>query len=187
MEPNDKDKEQLADKWLDAALKQYGEAEPRAGLEGRILASVRANDQRLVGWWQWPVAAAVAALLVAAIILMGRWHGQATQDVTANRPSIPIRAHSLNAASSAANNSATARKSQRKALARSPDADAPRLDQFPSPQPLSEQEKMLAHYVQARPEEARLVAQAQAELSRQDSLEFDKQRTTPQSATESPQ
>jgi hypothetical protein len=187
MEPNDKDQERLADQWLDGALKQYGEAEPRAGLEGRVLASVRANDQQFAVWWQWPVGAAVAVLVLAAIIFVGRWHGHATQDVTANQPSIPIQAHPLNPASSGANISAKVRKSQRKILARLPDVDVPRLDQFPSPQPLSEQEKMLAHYVQARPEEARLLAQAQAELSRRDLLEFDKLHASPQSATESPQ
>ena len=35
MEP--KNNERIADRWLDGALKQYGKAEPRAGVEGRVL------------------------------------------------------------------------------------------------------------------------------------------------------
>ncbi|MGB7331500.1 MAG: hypothetical protein WBD25_08940, partial [Terriglobales bacterium] len=42
-------------------------------------------------------------------------------------------------------------------------ATQPKLDQFPSPQPLSEQERMLASYVAKYPETAALVAQARAE------------------------
>lgn len=174
MEPNDKDREQLADKWLDAALKQYGDAEPRAGLESRILARVRATDQQFAFRWQWPVGAAVAALLVAAIILVGRWHGQATLDAAANRPSIPIQAHPLNPASSAANNLTKARRAQRRVVARRPEADAPRLDQFPSPQPLSKQEEMLATYVTQFPHEAVMVARAQTEIRKQGELEMQK-------------
>jgi hypothetical protein len=38
----------------------------------------------------------------------------------------------------------------------------PKLDVFPSPQPLSEQELALARYVRNFPSDAKLVAQAQA-------------------------
>jgi hypothetical protein len=47
-------------------------------------------------------------------------------------------------------------------------AAAPKRDQFPSPQPLSEQEKLLASYVAHDPHHAVLIARAQAELERQD-------------------
>ena len=39
-------------------------------------------------------------------------------------------------------------------------ASAPKLDEFPSPQPLSEQEKMLAEYVAEHHQQAALVARA---------------------------
>jgi hypothetical protein len=42
-------------------------------------------------------------------------------------------------------------------------AATPKLDQFPSPRPLSEQEQILMSYVARYPENAALVAQAQAE------------------------
>ena len=46
-----------------------------------------------------------------------------------------------------------------------------KLDRFPSPQPLSEQEKILASYVEKYPEEAVLLARARTEAVRQDQLE----------------
>jgi hypothetical protein len=45
------------------------------------------------------------------------------------------------------------------------------LDQFPSPQPLSEQEKILANYVAKYPEHAALIAEARMEALRRDEEE----------------
>lgn len=42
-------------------------------------------------------------------------------------------------------------------------ATGPKLDQFPSPQPLTEQELALARYVREFPQEADLIATAQVE------------------------
>ncbi len=42
------------DQWLDAALSQYAKAEPRAGLEGRVLATLQAERNRVGlkrNWW----------------------------------------------------------------------------------------------------------------------------------------
>ena len=50
-------------------------------------------------------------------------------------------------------------------------ARAPKLEQFPSPQPLSEQEKLLQNYVAENPEQAVLLARARTEALRQDQLE----------------
>jgi hypothetical protein len=47
----------------------------------------------------------------------------------------------------------------------------PKLQQFPSPQPLSDQEKILANYVSEYPEHAALIAQARMEMSRRDQEE----------------
>jgi hypothetical protein len=45
---------------------------------------------------------------------------------------------------------------------------APKLAQFPSPQPLSEQEQILASYVARYPDSAALVAEARAAALQQD-------------------
>jgi hypothetical protein len=47
----------------------------------------------------------------------------------------------------------------------------PKLDQFPSPQPLSEQEKLLENYVAKYPERAVLLARARFEALQRDQLE----------------
>ncbi len=47
----------------------------------------------------------------------------------------------------------------------------PKLDQFPSPQPLSEQEKILVSYIRNYPENAVLLARARTEALRKDQLE----------------
>jgi hypothetical protein len=46
-------------------------------------------------------------------------------------------------------------------------AKEPRLNQFPSPAPLNEQEELLARYVQSRHPEAVMVARVRAEIERQ--------------------
>jgi hypothetical protein len=48
---------------------------------------------------------------------------------------------------------------------------SPKLEQFPSPQPLSEQETILNHYVADYPEHAALIAQARSDELRRDSAE----------------
>jgi hypothetical protein len=50
-------------------------------------------------------------------------------------------------------------------------AASPKLDQFPSPQPLSKQEKILANYVTEYPEHAALIAEARMEMLRRDQEE----------------
>ena len=50
-------------------------------------------------------------------------------------------------------------------------AGNPKLAQFPSPQPLSEQERILASYVADDPQRARLIARVISEGLRQDQLE----------------
>ena len=47
----------------------------------------------------------------------------------------------------------------------------PKLDVFPSPLPLSEQEKILASYVAGYPEHAALVAEARMDALRQEAEE----------------
>ncbi len=47
-----------------------------------------------------------------------------------------------------------------------------RLEQFPAPTPLSDQEKLLARYVQEFPHRAALIARAQTELQKSDEFEM---------------
>ena len=55
------------DRMLEAALAKYAAAEPRPGLEDRVLANLRAERTRMPvhAWWRWSVAAVLAVVIVA--------------------------------------------------------------------------------------------------------------------------
>ena len=66
------DKEKLfVDELLSASLRRYARGEARPGLEGRILAGVRARQQaeRRRNAWAWTTAIAGAMALVAVMVL----------------------------------------------------------------------------------------------------------------------
>jgi hypothetical protein len=164
-----------ADKWLDSALKQYGEAEPRPGLENRILANLQAERERLTlrSWWWKPVAAAMTiAVLMGGALLLKR-----KPDVTA----VTVSSHSPVTTGKSDPEKrgipAVAPRTALKGRSRSgphiarPHSE-PRLEQFPAPAPLSEQEEMLARYVRERQQEAAMVARTRAELLKQDLEQF---------------
>jgi hypothetical protein len=162
------------DRILDATLAKYFAAEPLAGVEERVLARLHAEQLRPPRhWWlQWALAGAVA---VVAVVTVLAWrstrvphppaanHPPATIPRPANREAIPA----LHATDEVA---AAKHVSMPKAIARSAPASTavaayPKLDQFPSPQPLTAQEIALAEYAKNFPKEARLVAQAQEEFA----------------------
>ena len=190
MEPGDR--ERAVNEWLDAALKRYGEAEPRPGLESRILATLRTEHSPESRWGWRPALAGLAVVLLGAAIFLARGRGvvhetavgtaikKEVQTTPKARPA-PVLAHVLTPA--------VERSSPRKAYARPVNSVAaaemaPRLEQFPSAQPLSEQEKMLASYVRDWPQEAKLVAQARTELLEQTLLEFEKRNHVPKHSQE---
>jgi hypothetical protein len=165
------------DRELDAVLARYAAVEPRAGLEARVLANLQAEHELSSAHapWGWPqvttLAAAVMILAAVLIWISGRrtWavhhesaatpHAQVAWN-GANRPERPPTPAVTSKASSH-----SAHHAHR--LART----VPKLEQFPSPQPLSEQEQLLANYVAEYPEHAVLVARARMEALRLDQSE----------------
>jgi hypothetical protein len=166
---------------LDAALAKLADVEPRAGLEQRILASLRAqrNHASTLSWWRWPSLAALLPIVVLIITLAWRSerpartaqhpastllnNDRAVAHLANNRPVSPIRHR----------NAAPETRLHPHVVIRvtTPAGSVPKLDQFPSPQPLSEQERILAHYVMNYPQHAALIAQARTDELRRDSLE----------------
>ena len=139
---DDKEK-QFVDELVVASLRRYSSEAPRPGLEGRILAGVRARQQagHRRDTWVWAVGMASAAAVVA-ILLMSWPHRQSKPvPLTAKAPVIV--------------SSPTVAKvvpPDQKPILHSPahHATPSRLDtrpqQFPTPRPLSEQEKLLVEY-----------------------------------------
>ncbi len=171
------------DRALDAVLAKYAAVEPRVGIEERILARLRSEQDRTVkrAWWQWSAVGAVAALLVLTFAMAWRsgkpaknlvQHSSAPAE-SIEQPSPPptIAKH----ASSPILLLATRRNhaGKRHSVPLAAGSDEPKLDQFPSPRPLTDEEIALAHYVHNFPKEALLIARAQ----QQEEIEMEKQIT----------
>jgi len=177
MEPNDTDRERVVDQWLEEELRRYGKAEPRSGLEMRVLASLHAEKDRIAARRRWWWAAGMMGATAAVIAVV--WFGHADR---AHRPAgASIAAHHENAGAPPQSISKppvvkqTARAAQRRGMrqtAREAQVAPPKLDQFPAPAPLNEQEQLLARYVREFPQKAALVARAQTELQKQDEREM---------------
>lgn len=174
---------------LDAALAHYSAVEPRPGLEQRTLAHLRSERDRIStrSWWQWSAFATVAALL--AIAATFAWRSSRQTKTVAQHPSAPIQAVDSSPMRKVTNNQTNDRRpfavQANKATPRHTHqpivvADEPKLDQFPSARPLSEQERLALEYVARFPEEASLIAQAQTNLARQQEIEEKQERTNPQ-------
>jgi hypothetical protein len=162
------------DRELDAALAKYAVAEPRTGLEERILANLEterdhAHDR---AWWHWGAAALAIAAVVLVIIGLS-WTGIRRVPTNAAGP-LPAKPRVHLAPPQIASTQPHAPHSRARQIAppSHPSAIAmPKLDQFPSPRPLSDQERILANYVEAYPDRAVLLARARTEALRRDRIE----------------
>jgi hypothetical protein len=174
------------DRELDAALANYAAAEPREGIEERILANLRAErNHAFVRSWGWPAMGALAAGVVVFVLLLAVRFGKPRSNVTAHvgaqlfpvvtPPAVapPAESHTAGNKRPGGVSPAPRKKSMSVAHPRphsreDENASAPKLDVFPSPQPLSEQEKMLAAYVAQHERQAVLIAQARMEELKED-------------------
>ena len=169
MEPCGRDN---LDEWLDRALREYGQAQPMAGLEGRILEHL-AERRRVASpprWWL--VFAALGALAGVLAVL---WVGRHSRPGGQSRPSMAALSHAHEIESPVKDNEIIRRSQatptphqrtrQRRILRVEVEQPlTPKLDQFPSRRPLSPEEQMLKRYVREFPEDAALVAREQAQL-----------------------
>lgn len=153
---------------LDAALAKYAAVEARAGLEERILANLRAEQARAEprAWWRWGFAAAATVLVIAAVLA---WKtAWPAHPAIVNRPPMEVARPPKQApgiAKGGGEMTTTHAPAVRKHTPKPNPvtvAATPKLDVFPSPRPLSEEELALAQYVRNFPTDAKLVAQAQA-------------------------
>lgn len=160
------------DQILDNALAKYAAVEPRSGLEDRILSHLKSPGTSATGvaWWRW-AATFAAALVVMILVLWGveKYNPQRmvrrpagsqeqtpSQVVTNHAPVIPARPMAP----------VTVRRARKHTSTQvAVVAAGPKLDQFPSPQPLSEEELALVRYVHSFPKEAKMIAQTQEEFA----------------------
>lgn len=170
------------DRQLDAALSKFAAVEPRAGLEARVLANLRIGRERATrhSWWRWPAIAALAAVIAVAVSLVWK-SGKSTPVIMAQHP--PATTQTNQAGTQSASNGGSSRippDAGRPARRSKPPVSgtatvitlAPKLEQFPSPEAMSDQEKMLADYVAHFQEQAVLIARFNEEDLRRDRMEL---------------
>src|SRR5258708_5237742 len=147
------EKDQHLDKMLDSLLADYSSAEPRPGFEARILAWVQQRQRRklTLGWIF--AGGLTTASAVVAITLSHRMALPEPPAIITSATSVPAVVR-------------PAREAVRGAagVRRAPEAPTPvvaevKQEVFPSPTPLTEQEKMLLQYLRATPREE-VVAQS---------------------------
>ncbi|HEX3587895.1 MAG TPA: hypothetical protein VH024_17980 [Candidatus Angelobacter sp.] len=179
MADQEKDKQMQIDEMLDSMLANYSSVEPRPGLETRILANLREAEEKEAphGWWnfKWLWAGMVtAAIIVAAALINGRWRVEPPTHVivTTNQPAPQpeIQPHAP-----------IAPKQVGKIHRRKP--PVPTLPQdatlalskrpanFPTPVPLSEQERLMFTYLANTPQEI-VIAQIPRNDDEKESEEF---------------
>ncbi len=170
------------DQWLDQALTDYGHAEPRTGLEIRVLANLAAEKAGTTTRTIWPWAFASAAVTLTVFVAFWSWPSTQkprTSTNPANNNTVLQQKEPTVTAGSGVQVSAPAavKRGKRQQLAKAPELEkAPRLSQFPSVRELSTQEQLLVRYAREFPKQALEVAQAQAAA--------EQERISEESATE---
>jgi len=157
---DDKERNQFVDDLLEASLARYGTASPRPGLEGRVLANVAVARERRSwsAWMGWLAAGAIASIIAVGVfnLMHGRRNPSPPQSVAmvkttpssltiGHRPIAvpPERVRELQPASK--------RRAPHVNLELA--GEGKNLPVFPSPSPMTEQEKLLALYVRTTPAE----------------------------------
>jgi hypothetical protein len=166
----DQEKDRQVDKMLDSLLANYSSAEPRPGLETRILANLREAEKKAPGWWnfKWIWAGVVAAALVIAMALVSGRHRVTSPTNTVVESRQPAPQSQIQPHAPAVRNERV-RIRPRKSLAPTRPQNATlalneRPAVFPTPTPLSEQEKLLLSYLAGTPREE-VIAQSHPDES----------------------
>ena len=176
MADQEKDKQMQAqiDDMLDSLLANYSSVEPRPGLETRILANLKLENPRDAegreagrGWWGfkwlWAGAAVAAAIIVGAVLMSGRRHvapPPSNTVVQTVQPAVQQPQVQQPPVQSSVRGAAGLERviHRHKTLAPGPQQNATlawnqRPPVFPTPTPLSEQERLLLQYYSRTPRE----------------------------------
>lgn len=163
------DHEDDLDRVLDSALAMYATITPRRGLEERILANLRAEHSAARRtWWVWALVSAALALLIVVLALRS---SRAVRPEVAKQRPVPEVAKPVEDRNLGGSAHPIRHVRRNQAGKQQPLPANPKLDQFPSPRPLSEQEQILAMYINQNPGYAALIAEARMETLRQQEAE----------------
>jgi len=151
----DQEKDQHLDAMLDSLLADYSSAEPRPGFETRILATVRSQRQKrkLMLGWIFAGGLATASAVIAITLSQRMTLPELPATITTATPVPAIVRPEVEVVLS------TTRIKPRAAQAPTPEVAEVKQEVFPSPTPLTDQEKLLLQYLRATPR-AEVVAQS---------------------------
>ncbi|MGI9070253.1 MAG: hypothetical protein ACR2JB_02715 [Bryobacteraceae bacterium] len=148
------------DKILDSALASYSQEEPRPGLDGRVLNRIRAaGEVRRLAWLRWMVAIPV----FASFLLLVFWISDSSKPARSTfRASTEIRGHAAfqnRDRQGAVNRPQThgARVAGSRPSAKHLRLRLPKREQFPTPTPLTAEERALLAFVGRLPKQAQEV------------------------------
>jgi len=138
---------------LDAMLSDYSGEQPRPGLETRVLATLRAEAGRkkdLVMLWRWLLGFGGIVAAMAVLLAVDFWQAaQAPSGIAVAKAPVAVQ----KIISPVTGETQPAKKARpRRQQVPVTTADV-RLDVFPTPSPLSEQEKLLLRYLAGTPHE----------------------------------
>lgn len=201
IDPNQTEPADELDRLLNATLASYAKVNPRPGLDQRILANLRSGQPVAHAWWHWGLAAAVAAILVVlALSLRSGWLHPAVandpvadhprSDRQASNPRLPPPNPAPEVQPTSDDDSDVVRQPTPRPVLRTRALrqetgrpKSPKLDQFPSPQPLSAEEIALTEYVRNFPQDAQLIAAAQRQFDLETEKEMNETRSENRSSS----
>jgi hypothetical protein len=141
---------------LNDALSEVREAEPRMGLEGRVLAGVRgAGRGARVGWWKW-AAVGFALIVICVALFVGRGARKPGQVVVRIEPKVNVGEREKPEVVGPARGNAVA--SSKRAVRQRPAVKAIEREHVESakvvsaPPPMTQQERALMAIAQGAPE-----------------------------------
>ncbi len=145
------------DKFLDDALKNYSEAEPRIGFESRIVANLHVAPAR--PWWYGRVAYAYAAIVVVCAMSYGVYR-LASSGPEMAPPAIASRVSAPEVIRSSPRTVSTVpvhERAQKRLQTHRDEEEQQRVtlaSALPVPMPLTQQEKLLLAFARDNPKEA---------------------------------
>jgi hypothetical protein len=165
------------DQMLRSALSTYGDPGLESGIEGRVLARIAAEKAPVPRrrWLPWGIALPVAAALILLLVLSGSrpTHSPAGNAKVAYPPNQSVTSSARLEAGSTPGTTRTEHGITRRTVAgaghhpaAATNAPLPKLDVFPSPQPLTPEEQALVAFAARAPEPVRqalIDAQKQAD------------------------
>ena len=137
------------DKILDGALSSYSREEPRPGLENRVLSRIRAaRERRRFEWLRWAIAIPALACFLLAVTF---WSTRPS----ISKPAQPAQAIGQTGPIAKAAPIAPVRGKVKVKGRRARRMSLPKREEFPTPEPLTDEERELMAFVKLAPDKAR--------------------------------